>query len=939
MPPVDNSKNSQKTEESGVNVKVLVRCRPPSSQEQADPSQFTVVQTKVNTKEVIVSQTIPGRKCADQHSKTFTFDGVCNPYTTQEEIFNSHISPVVDEVLQGFNCTIFAYGQTGTGKTYTMEGDMKEYLKDDVQLTHHAGLIPRSVQAVFDRLEAQNAEYSVRVSYLEIYNEELCDLLTENKQQLRIFDELSNKRGLAVDKLEEIPVNNPTDIFSIICSAVQKRKTAETLLNKASSRSHCIFTLVIHMKESVIEGEDVLKVGKLNLVDLAGSENIGRSGAIKNRAKEAGMINQSLLTLGRVITALVEHTPYVPYRDSKLTRLLQESLGGKTKTCIIATISPSSLCLDESLSTLDYAHRAKNIRNKPEVNQRMSKQVIIREMNVELEKIRMELQSARDKDGVFLPLEKFNEMQSKLSGQNTDISQLQDAMDGLAKQKKEIEDLFDSVSKKLSDEKEKHKKTEAVLDKTADELKCKISNLKSTQNAFGKQQLEVRGLKEAEDKLIDKVGGLSINLKSAAMDVNNLHSKIATQKEIAASNLRHHMSYEESLENFCDEFHNKAQKYCGLQESKIEELVRYIETQASLNKEQKCQHEHNCGELHGQIATNTEAVLGVLNEAVDRQKKQLEDAKEAVERNRHEEAQKLENTAQTLNEYLNVGLVELLHNEAEETQTFMKTKQEIMKKSYESLQKHQNEGETKINNSKEEVEAAVITTLIGIQKLKTSAEVQCEKACESITTKTEDFMDKMSKFMQENTAELCSQLKAQQTEIISRLDQIEAESLKLKKVLVLQIEEVATQQKVAVETAITCNETLQESLKAFGKASESCKKSQLEFVEQKNEQLVNSIEGVKSQASVDCETIKRSLQAVADFEKNELQKPIVSNIEKLQRESGNSKTAMEEWQKQTALEYAESQERLQMLSQDLTEINERAFQENVQGNKRIKQAT
>jgi len=145
------------------------------------------------------------------------------------------------------------------------------------------------------------------------------------------------------------------------------------------------------MKEPTPDGEDLLKIGKLNLVDLAGSENIRRSGAENSRAREAGKINQSLLTLGRVINALVEHSPHIPYRESKLTRLLQDSLGGRTKTCIIATISPSKTSIEETLSTLDYAHRAKNIRNRPEVNQKMTKKALLQDCMAEIEKLKKDL--------------------------------------------------------------------------------------------------------------------------------------------------------------------------------------------------------------------------------------------------------------------------------------------------------------------------------------------------------------------------------------------------------------------------------------------------------------------------------------------------------------------------------------------------------------------
>src|SRR5271155_3070012 len=167
------------------------------------------------------------------------------------------------------------------------------------------------------------------------------------------------------------------------------------------SRSHTVFTITVHLKETT-EGEDMLRVGKLNLVDLAGSESIGRSGAENKRAREAGMINQILLTLGRVINALVERSQHVPYRESKLTRLLQDSLGGRTKTCIIATVSPAKSNLEETISTLDYAFRAKNIRNKPQVNSMISKKTLLREFTAEIEKLKSELIATRQRNGVYL---------------------------------------------------------------------------------------------------------------------------------------------------------------------------------------------------------------------------------------------------------------------------------------------------------------------------------------------------------------------------------------------------------------------------------------------------------------------------------------------------------------------------------------------------------
>ncbi|CAN0359090.1 unnamed protein product, partial [Ectocarpus sp. 12 AP-2014] len=185
--------------------------------------------------------------------------------------------------------------------------------------------------------------------------------------------------GVVCCGLEEVQVLTAKDIFNILGKGIQQRKTAATLMNKNSSRSHSIFTLKIMIKECMPDGQEVMRNGQLNLVDLAGSECVGRSGAKNARAREAGNINQSLLTLGRVITALVEHHPHVPYRDSKLTRLLQESLGGRAKTCIIATVTSSSDALEETLSSLDYALKAKSIQNKPVANQKLSKTHLLKE--------------------------------------------------------------------------------------------------------------------------------------------------------------------------------------------------------------------------------------------------------------------------------------------------------------------------------------------------------------------------------------------------------------------------------------------------------------------------------------------------------------------------------------------------------------------------------
>ncbi|CAN1275071.1 Kinesin-like protein KIN-5B [Linum perenne] len=390
-----------------VNVQVLVRCRPLSDDEQR-ANVPRAISCNEQRREVTVLQSVANK----QVDRAFTFDKVFGPKAQQRAIYDQAISPIVKEVLDGFNCTVFAYGQTGTGKTYTMEGGMRNKGGD---LPAEAGVIPRAVRQIFDTLEAQKADYSMKVTFLELYNEEIADLLA-SEDNARFIDDRQKKpislmedgRGCVVVRgLEEEVVYSANDIYSLLERGASKRRTADTLLNKRSSRSHSIFSITVHIKEANIGDEELIKCGKLNLVDLAGSENISRSGAREGRAREAGEINKSLLTLGRVINALAEHTAHIPYRDSKLTRLLRDSLGGKTKTCIIATISPSGHSLEETLSTLDYAHRAKNIRNKPEANQKISKAVLLKDLLLEIDRMKEDVRAARERNGVYVPHDRF----------------------------------------------------------------------------------------------------------------------------------------------------------------------------------------------------------------------------------------------------------------------------------------------------------------------------------------------------------------------------------------------------------------------------------------------------------------------------------------------------------------------------------------------------
>ncbi|KHJ95231.1 kinesin motor domain protein [Oesophagostomum dentatum] len=459
---------------------------------------------------------------------------VYGPATTQEQIYAEMVSSQVDRVLAGYNCTLFAYGQTGTGKTYTMEGGSGEHhsYRDDPT----TGIIPRAVEHIFEELEKSNTEeYSVRVSYLELYNEELFDLLApsseeRDRERLRIFDDPMRKGVVVISGAEEIPVRDRAEVYRLLKTGAVKRKTAATLMNMNSSRSHSIFTVSVVIREntpngeelvkqvrrshsiftvSVVirentpNGEELVKQGKLNLVDLAGSEHIGRSGAEGKRAKEAGNINQSLLTLGRVITALTTSAPHVPYRlvfriffplsssvifsfyfyflrESKLTRLLQDSLGGATITSIIATLSPASANYEETISTLEYAARAKSIKNHPECNQKLSRKALFKEYNEEIERLRRDLRTAREKNGIFLSQESYEGMEKEIAEKTEKLEELEGQLDvAVGKLQKFLEDqeIMDEQYRELY---HRNKRLESKLKQRVDELDDAKKNLAVT---------------------------------------------------------------------------------------------------------------------------------------------------------------------------------------------------------------------------------------------------------------------------------------------------------------------------------------------------------------------------------------------------------------------------------------------------------------------------
>ncbi|XP_070608485.1 kinesin-like protein KIF11 [Erythrolamprus reginae] len=539
-----------KKEDKGKNIQVVVRCRPFNVSERKANS-YSVVECDHGRKEVIVRT---GGMADKTSKKTYTFDMVFGALAKQIDVYRTVVCPILDEVLMGYNCTVFAYGQTGTGKTFTMEGERspnEEYTWDQDPL---AGVIPRTLHQIFQKLAENGTEFSVKVSLLEIYNEELFDLLSppDVGERLQLFDDPRNKRGVIIKGLEEITVHNKDEVYQILERGAAKRTTAATYLNQYSSRSHSVFSITLHMKETT-DGEELVKIGKLNLVDLAGSENIGRSGAVDKRAREAGNINQSLLTLGRVITALVERTPHIPYRESKLTRILQDSLGGRTKTCIIATVSPASINLEETLSTLEYAHRAKNILNKPEVNQKLTKRALIKEYTEEIERLKRALTAAREKNGVYISVENYDALHGKMTVQEEQIADYIEKITAMEEELKKVNELF-------TVQKDEMEKCQANLQAREMELEVTQKDLDITKVLLAEEEYVALALESSEEKLHGTATKLLTTVKETTGDVSGLHAKLDRKKAVEHYNVEAQKTFMDQMNILFNKIQNSVKK-------------------------------------------------------------------------------------------------------------------------------------------------------------------------------------------------------------------------------------------------------------------------------------------------------------------------------------------------------------------------------------------
>lgn len=424
----------------------------------------------------------------------------------------------------GYNGTIFAYGQTGTGKTFTMEGE-----RNPPELQ---GIIPNSFAHIFGTIRDahEDTRFLVRCSYLEIYCEECFDLLgKDTKKRLKLREHPD--KGVYVDGLSPWVVQNVEQLDEVMSRGNQNRSTAKTKMNDRSSRSHAIFILTIERSDKLADGKSGFRMGRLNLVDLAGSEKQKKTEASGQALVEAAKINLSLTMLGNVIAALVDGSPHIPYRDSTLTRLLKDSLGGNAKTTMIANFGPASYNTDETVTTLRYADRAKRIKNTPKINED-PKDAMLREMQDKIEQLRKQL----EEQGSDFETGSSEESDSDEEGGDGAVG-----WDGQKKPKKKkkrkkgepkrlsptkIKSIQDQIAKEKAELKNETKKTQAERDAAAQALKIREDAMNAAQRE--REQLEEK-MRAIQGNLI--VGG--VNLLDKAEEQERLLQESARDLEEA----------------------------------------------------------------------------------------------------------------------------------------------------------------------------------------------------------------------------------------------------------------------------------------------------------------------------------------------------------------------------------------------------------------------
>ncbi|XP_016302313.1 kinesin heavy chain-like [Sinocyclocheilus anshuiensis] len=549
-------------------VKVMCRFRPLNESEITRGDKY-IPKFKEDT--VVIS------------GKPYIFDRVFPPNTTQEQVYDTCAKQIVKDVLEGYNGTIFAYGQTSSGKTHTMEGQLHN--------SQLKGIIPRIAQDIFDHIYSmdENLEFHIKVSYFEIYLDKIRDLLDVSKTNLAVHED--KNRVPFVKGCTERFVSSPEDVMDVIDEGKSNRHVAVTNMNEHSSRSHSIF--LINIKQENVETEKKLS-GKLYLVDLAGSEKVSKTGAEGSVLDEAKNINKSLSALGNVISALAEGTKtHVPYRDSKMTRILQDSLGGNCRTTIVICASPSVFSEAETKSTLMFGQRAKTIKNTVSVNMDLTAEEWKKKYEKEKEKTRnqkitiqrLENELKRWRKGETVPVD---EQHSSKEVKNSEAAPIIDTSapppEPLSdSEKTQYEELINDLYHQLDDKDDEINQHSQLAENLKQQMVDQDELLASTRRDYEKIQEDLSRLqheneaaKEEVKEVLQALEELNRSKQLESTQADTMRKMQANEKELASCQLliSQHQAKIKSLTDYMQSMEQKKRQLEESHDSLMEELAK-----------------------------------------------------------------------------------------------------------------------------------------------------------------------------------------------------------------------------------------------------------------------------------------------------------------------------------------------------------------------------
>ncbi|KAM6969998.1 kinesin family member 4 [Aplochiton taeniatus] len=491
-------------DDKAIPVRVALRCRPlvPKEINEGCQSCLTFVPGE--------PQVIVGNE------KAFTYDYVFDPMAEQEEVFNNAVAPLLSGLFKGYHATVLAYGQTGSGKTFSMGGTYTSAQENEPSV----GVIPRVVKKIFlEREKRTDCEFSLAVSYLEIYNEDILDLLSPSKDRPAISIREDPKDGIKIVGLTERDVCSASEMVNCLELGNSLRTVGSTAMNAASSRSHAIFTITMEQRRGGDKTDWI--VSKLHLVDLAGSERQKKTKAEGDRLKEGISINKGLLSLGNVISALGDESKkatFVPYRDSKLTRLLQDSLGGNSHTLMIACISPADSNIEETINTLRYADRARKIKNKPVVNVD-PRAAEMKRLKLQVQELQVMLLHAR---GGVVPELSGSEPTENLSKLMERTRTLQNQNNKLSRELSEAVGQTAVMFERIIMSEQVNEKLQCKLEELKEHAACKV-DLQRVVETLEDQELKenvevIRNLQNLILELQDETAGIAASIEDMATE-------------------------------------------------------------------------------------------------------------------------------------------------------------------------------------------------------------------------------------------------------------------------------------------------------------------------------------------------------------------------------------------------------------------------------------